>query len=224
MDPIARDLLERAQNAHDPTAGDRARVRKKLASRIGAGVLLTGGTAKATGLGWALMAKIAVPVVAAFAVGGYFLTHHASHTTEIAAPVTTARVAAPETPTAMPESIAVATITEPTASALAQPIPSTHVKTAPPAATADLAAETLLLADAQSAIQRSDFGSALATLDRYEKTFPNGLLTEERIAARVVALCGADRKAEALALSKTFLARYPRSPLAPRVKSACATP
>jgi outer membrane protein assembly factor BamD (BamD/ComL family) len=78
-----------------------------------------------------------------------------------------------------------------------------------------------LLGVAQTAIQRGDYVSALAKLDEHQRSFPSGLLAEERTAARVVALCGANRQAEARALAATFLKQHPTSPLAPRVKSAC---
>ncbi len=78
-----------------------------------------------------------------------------------------------------------------------------------------------LLADAQGAIQRADYGTALARLDEHQRQFPNGVLTEERTAARVVALCGAGHVPEARSLATSFLAKHPSSPLAPRVRSSC---
>ena len=79
-----------------------------------------------------------------------------------------------------------------------------------------------LIASAQGAIQRGDFATALAKLDEHQRTFPRGVLSEERTAARVVALCGAGRQGEARSLGAAFLARHPNSPLAPRVRGSCA--
>jgi outer membrane protein assembly factor BamD (BamD/ComL family) len=81
-----------------------------------------------------------------------------------------------------------------------------------------------LLGEAQAAIQRGDFTAALGKLDEHTRTFPSGALGEEAAAARVVALCGAGRAEEAQTLAKTFLARHPSSPLAPRVRNACGAP
>lgn len=230
MEPFAREILDRAQRAHDPTAADRARVRAKLARRIGAGVFLAGGTAKASTM-WISIAKLAVPMFVVSAVVVAFVTHKSSNvapaTTEKTVVQTEVAPTAPPLPTAPLATPLTATAEAPAlVASIATPVPLVaHAHPlAAPASSADLEAETLLLAAAQSAIQRGDFDAALAKLGEHEKTFPNGVLVEERIATRVVAMCGAGRTEEARVLGKTFLARYPRSPLAPRVKSSCAAP
>jgi outer membrane protein assembly factor BamD (BamD/ComL family) len=97
-------------------------------------------------------------------------------------------------------------------------------RAAPVAQSSDILAEMALLGEAQAAIQRGDFAAALSKLDEHTRSFPTGALGEEAAAARVVALCGAGRTDEAESLAKSFLARHPSSPLAPRVKNACGAP
>jgi outer membrane protein assembly factor BamD (BamD/ComL family) len=113
------------------------------------------------------------------------------------------------------------------APAPAAPSPATSARaTRPQASTTapDLEAEVSLLAAAQSAIARGDYATALATLDEHRREFPRGALSEERTAARAVALCGAGRQIDGKALASSFLTRHPSSPLAPRVRSSCGVP
>ncbi len=243
MDPFARELLDRARDAHDPSAGDQARVRAKLAVRIGAVVLATGATragAKAAGVGsasWLL--KILLPMLLVLAAGGMLLQRDRSEARSIVAPGVAAT--APATSAASVEVAAEAPPPAQRATEIAAPVesipaPSSSTALAPvaagvrssmptPAASApsSLEAEMSLLASAQAAIQRGDYATALAKLDEHQRTFPGGVLGEERTAARVVALCGAGRQAEARTLGASFLAKHPGSPLAPRVKSSCAS-
>ncbi len=63
---------------------------------------------------------------------------------------------------------------------------------------------------------------ALGLLDEGGVAAPGRALTEERAAARAIALCDLGRSAEGRAAAESFAARFPRSPLAPRVRGACA--
>jgi hypothetical protein len=229
MDKAARDLLERARDAHDPTAADRARVRRKLAVRVVAGSAALGGMAKASMLGSSTLLKIALPLVILGAAGAYAV--HAARvqapapiptasTIEVPAIVAPPQVAAEATTVVPPPATTEApAITAPPVVSHAAQHPKPRVE-APP----DLDAENLLVTEAQGAIQRKDFATALAKLDAYDRAFHAGILVEEARAARVVAVCGAGRTAEAQTLGRVFLATYPRSPLAPRVRTSCAAP
>jgi hypothetical protein len=90
----------------------------------------------------------------------------------------------------------------------------------PPAATAStLDAERRLVAQAWSALTEGDPGAALATAAAHRERFPNGALVPERFAVEAIARCkrdGDDSRARA------FLNTHARSPLAARVRSACA--
>ena len=60
-----------------------------------------------------------------------------------------------------------------------------------------LSEEVSLLSRAETALHSGKLEAALTLLDEHERKFTSGLLAEERIAARVQALCALGRKAEA---------------------------
>ncbi|MCA9713398.1 MAG: hypothetical protein KC468_01750, partial [Myxococcales bacterium] len=92
---------------------------------------------------------------------------------------------------------------------------------AEPPATSSLAAETEALRRVRSELSRGEPARALELLDDHARRFPAGVLVEERAALRVVALCDAGRRADGRAAAGRFLARYPSSALAGRVRAAC---
>jgi hypothetical protein len=102
----------------------------------------------------------------------------------------------------------------------------------PPAPTAEatpapstknsLDAEMALLREAQSALRTGRADAALGLLDQHGKDHADGALREERLAARVMALCKLGRADEARAEAQRFLRAFPRSPLAGRVSGSCA--
>jgi hypothetical protein len=65
---------------------------------------------------------------------------------------------------------------------------------------------------------------ALDLLDEHARTFPNGILAEERSVERVSALCTLGRVAEAREEATRFLRATPDSPLAESVRSSCGAP
>jgi hypothetical protein len=83
-----------------------------------------------------------------------------------------------------------------------------------------LAAETALLRDADRALRAGDTATALARLDEDAARFPNGALAPERAGERLVVLCEVGA-ADARAVAQ-FLAARAGSPLAARVRRACA--
>jgi hypothetical protein len=64
--------------------------------------------------------------------------------------------------------------------------------------------------------------AALAQLDEHARQFPDGALAPERRAARILILCDAGETSRARALAKTFLREQAASPLAARIRAACA--
>jgi hypothetical protein len=86
-----------------------------------------------------------------------------------------------------------------------------------------IARETELLAQVQRALQQGQAASALTLLKRYAAEFPHGMLEEEAIASRVVALCQFGRMDDAAHWRAEFFRRYPNSPLGGRVRNACPT-
>jgi hypothetical protein len=110
----------------------------------------------------------------------------------------------------------------PASPALLGPRQATSAASAPtPAAGGSLEAETELLRTAQAELRQGRPGSALAALDAHGAKFKDGLLREERLAARILALCDLGRTSEARAEAQRFLAASPRSPMAERIRNAC---
>jgi len=82
------------------------------------------------------------------------------------------------------------------------------------------AVEAELLQRAHLAYARHDFSVALALVDEHARRFSKGPLAEEREALRVESLVGAGFADEARRHAATFVARFPRSVLLPRVEAA----
>jgi hypothetical protein len=85
-----------------------------------------------------------------------------------------------------------------------------------------LAAELALLREVHGALRDGDAPRAERWIDEHAARFPDGVLREEREAARVLSLCAKGRTAEARAEADRFLAANPRSVQADRVRGSCA--
>ena len=94
----------------------------------------------------------------------------------------------------------------------------------PPAAsaTSDVAGEAKLLRTVQRALARDALNEAQAALDRYAERFPDGVLVQEAEGAAVIIACR-KHTSNADARARRFLAAHEGSPLAPRIRAACAT-
>jgi hypothetical protein len=66
-----------------------------------------------------------------------------------------------------------------------------------------------------------DAAAALARLEELGTRHPDGVLREERMAARVAALCAAGRTDEAQREAQRFLAETPRSIHTAKVAASC---
>jgi hypothetical protein len=62
----------------------------------------------------------------------------------------------------------------------------------------------------------------MTSLDEHARRFPRGALSEEREAAKVMALCAEGRASDARASASAFVAANPRSPFAAQVRRSCA--
>jgi hypothetical protein len=91
-----------------------------------------------------------------------------------------------------------------------------------PAPTANtLGDELALITAARAALAGGRAADALASLDRYGQRFSRGMLRPESLAARVDALCALGERERARAVAAAFVAEFPSSALAARVRNAC---
>ncbi len=99
--------------------------------------------------------------------------------------------------------------------------PAASAASSPPGATS-LDQELSSLHEAQRALKRGDGADALARLDALGERYPDGVLREERLAARVLGLCAAGRRDEARDAGRRFVAENPGSVQVARVRASCA--
>lgn len=82
-------------------------------------------------------------------------------------------------------------------------------------------AELALLTQVTAALQEKQPARALTLIDEHDRRFPSGVLGPEFAGERVLTLAALGRHAEACVQSKKFVAKYPKSPFVPQVRSTC---
>jgi hypothetical protein len=173
---------------------------------------------KAAAAGWLAMAKwtaVAVVAVGATAAGIGIATRHHDEAAPLVTPTTTVQAPAPiVTATATAEQPMQKTIELPNENA--HRVPQTHV--AQPAAST-LAEQVAALDRARSALDAHDSAKARKLVDAYEAEYPGGAFTQEAEVVRIEALSRDGNRAEAERAGKRFLATYPKSPHAARVRT-----
>ena len=202
-------LVVASKNASRPTEADSARVLGALRLRLGDAAVMGAEAAQAavasdtTGL---LFGKVSAIALAGLALLGglWFFTPRARQAASIeasAAPSAAATIQAATTLAPSAISLSAASSTPPEASevaAAAAPAPTPDDAEARPHHARDrLAEEVALLSRAETALHSGNAALALQVLGEHERKFRDGLLAEERIAARIQALCKLGRKTEA---------------------------
>lgn len=219
----ARAILRAGRAAHTPTAEEQARVRTSLEARLGAAALFSapahppgaesgggslGSGAAVTASSISKLAVVAV-LAAGSAAGVVALRRHVP-------PAPALIQAAPPAPLESPPPVLESESPLPTAPA---PAPRRS-----PVASEGVAGEVRLLRAAQDALRAGQPAVALRLVDRHAARYPRGAaLVEERSAARILALCGLGRQAEARHATERFMRQWPHSPLASRVQAECNT-
>jgi len=84
-----------------------------------------------------------------------------------------------------------------------------------------LALELSMLQRARRALNLGNGLLALGIVESLDERVPTGVLMEERSATRILSLCKLGRDRQVQQRSKQFLARYPRSMYAQRVRNGC---
>ncbi len=202
-----RALVVASKNASRPTEADSARVLGALRIRLGDAAVMGAKTAQAavatnaTGL---LFGKVSAIALAGLALLGglWFFTaraRQAASSESTAAPSAAATIQSdtPLDPSAISPSAAGSTPPEASEFAAASATTPDDVEARPRHARDRLAEEVALLSRAETALHSGNAAVALQVLSEHERKFRDGLLAEERIAARIQALCALGRKAEA---------------------------
>jgi hypothetical protein len=209
-----RRIVDQARAAYAPSDADLTRVRALLSARVGA---------SAAAAGFLGGKGVAVGLAALVVIGGASVGYWRSRTET--------RPRAPSVPTSAALAPAAPSLPEPepapalAAAREAQPAARSNRSRSTAAARepgTDVAGEIALLNDAQRALANGQPDRALALLERHARQFPRGSLTEERAAARIIALCDLGRVTAARAETAAFVRQFPSSPLTDRVRAACA--
>jgi hypothetical protein len=193
----ARELMRAGRAAHRPTSLDRERIAQALRSRIhgesgGSGV--PSAIAGPRGSGWLIPTAVVVGLVA-----GGFVIASAVGSGQTKTPPPRASASVPAPPVVSPPALSVHSVPSAASSAERQ-LPSAR-EGAPSRtrqqASDQLAEEVEILSRAQTELRARRFAGALRVLEGHARKFPRGALAQERIAARIQALCGLGRRNEA---------------------------
>ncbi len=245
MSPGARSLLQAADTFDDPSPEDATRVKRAVMMRVGAiGITAAVVTAGSTQAKAASVMSIAAKLTAALAVaaGGVAATwSYVNHTQPPAqivahapqpntAPVAQTPVVAPNEPALVaPEDVKLEDVKlegapvvkgralprAPRAEAALEKVEPKVAQTA-----ADLEAEMKLIRGADAALRAGRSSEALTLLAQHQAEHPHASLAHEREGLRAIAQCQVGAGGS-VATAERFIARAPRSPLAPRLRSAC---
>jgi hypothetical protein len=229
LSPEAAAFVRAGRTTFNPDASDRERVLQSLTRTLGEDALFEGAPSAKLAKS---AAKARFPVwgkviggLGALGVGVALIAPHLwSRTpTSGAAPVTSSiPPAAQLEPLPITPSESEPTPGPPATQSVPE-APRPNARSALPRSPSDsLAEEVRLVSKAEQQLSAGRADDALKTLGEHERRFPNGALTELRMAARVQSLCTLGRTAEARA-DLTKLARaYPQSPQLDRTRRFCA--
>lgn len=207
LSPDLRALILVSKNASRPTEADSARVLAALRIRLSDAAVMGAEAAKATvtsnttGL---FLGKVSAIAFAGLALLGglWFFTARArqaasseSNAAPSAAATTKANTALAPSATS-PSAIGLTPPESNETSTALRPTPD-DVEARSHHARDRLAEEVALLSRAETALHSGNAAGALEVLNEHERKFRDGLLAEERIAARIQALCALGRKTEA---------------------------
>jgi hypothetical protein len=234
--PEASALVRAGRTAFSPTQVHRDRVLSALRERLGDAMLDAPphdasmgakGARRFGRLGWLRWPLVGIPAfglgVALMMVGLSYWTIKPSIPT-VAAPLVAVAAAPPEV---APSEAAPAL---PESSARSAPPPEDRAPSPPiagavrprgPSRVDGLSEEVRLLSNAERDLSHGRAEDALRALTEHERRFPTGALAEERLAARVQALCLGGRRNEGRVYLTQLAQGYPRSPHLKRAQAAC---
>jgi hypothetical protein len=214
LNPEAQKLVQASRYAFRPTGSDRERVFQALLPQLGDSVGADVASATADGAVKGTFLKISAAIVGVGIAGGGLYVALSPEPTKVEVPsVVTAKLApAPNAPAVdLPESTLPAPQAEPAAKRSSAPSRSVD----------SLAQEVLILSRASSELRAGRPAAALKALDEHQRSFPSGVLTQERTAARIQALCALGRTKEARSALERLARTSPNSPHEARARKAC---
>jgi hypothetical protein len=235
LDSDARDIVDTARDADDPSPADRSRIKHALLAQVA----MVGVASTAAAGTTALATKVVVAALAVSLLGGgsaAYLhwqgkqrTSHAATTTPsptpAAQPVIPFPVEPPAATTPPPPPEGTATPTEGKARRPDRPRKTMGQASEEPAMQEDqLNAEVAVLSHAREELRLGRPAQALEALREYDRRFASGALHEERQAIAAIAACQAHPGPSAQAQAQAFIRSSPKSPLLDRVRAACITP
>ena len=226
LGPDAEALVRAGRGSFKPSAADRERIARALEARLGgSGAASNEGAAprpapaaSATpGLGGKALALVGTGLV----VGAAFVAWTVGTHTDAAPTAALAPVVSASAPVvaAVPEPVPPSGETSPTP---VDALPTEPRAVATRRASGRLAEEVAILSQAEKELHAGRAASALALLEEHRQKFPNGALAQERIAARIHALCALGRVTEAEAALARLRKVSPGSPQEGRAREACA--
>lgn len=187
--PEARALFEAGRDALHPTAADRER--NLAALRALTGDLVEGAAAAApSAFGWPAISA----TVLGLAVAGGLLVYSFQNS-EATMPVAPKAALAVQALAAARPTLP-APVAEPTSTPVLSPPPEARAP-AKRGSSERLAEEVAILSRAETDLHAGRFADALRLLGEHERKFPRGTLVQERVAARVRALCALGRVKDA---------------------------
>jgi hypothetical protein len=226
LSPEARELVRVANEAYRPREVDRARVLDALRAALGDAVAQVDdslGSARGSSGFWSRASGITVVGLLIVAGGVLSLALRTKPGRCTALPGMASSIGGS---TALPSSAAAAASAPsvPDRQSVAPPVSrSSMARPTPPRRARDgLSEEVAILSRAETDLYGGRPASALTALDEHEHKFGNGVLAEERTAARIQALCALGRTADADAQLARLARVWPTSPHAERARQACA--
>ena len=202
LSPELKQLVLAGKSAISPTEADSARVLEALRARLGDAAVLgteAGQAAAGSSTGFVFGKVAGIGIAGLAVIGGLWLfaarNQHTVSSEPQAIPSVAAEISAKAAliPSAAASSVPVSPQLDPAASSsnkTERAVASRHARD-------NLSEEVAILSRAETELHGGKPDAALRLLNEHERRFGNGLLAEERIAARVQALCALGRTAEA---------------------------
>lgn len=104
--------------------------------------------------------------------------------------------------------------------------PAAHESKLKPAKPADpqRAAENAMLQEVRTSLRKRDYAGAESALARMQSSFPDGALQQEREVLRIELMLARGQPAEAGRAARTFMATYPNTPHASKLRRLIREP